>query len=210
MEGVKLSFEFIPSCCFQWRLQQALHALIDLIKWTFSPLAVLMHKPAVCRQTLSYLTRSTRVFAYLYFTERSTFQVPHRASQPTLRRSLWGLDSLTISRHSCGCSERHRRSSKHYDSHLFRVCPQWRIVPHTMIGRYTHLSLSQYLQQPCCFSQILLCFILMKSNYFYLPLFTPNLEYLITHTLLTLMWSSVTHVSSCASHPPAMNFTNKE
>lgn len=141
MKRVKLSFEFIPSCCFQWRLQQALHALIDLIKWTFSPLAVLMHKPAVCRQTLSYLTRSTRVFAYLYFTEWSTFQVPHRASQPTLRRSLWGTDSLTISRHSCGCSERHRRSSKHYDSHLFRVCPhqQWRIVPHTVIGRHTHL-----------------------------------------------------------------------
>lgn len=60
MKIVELLSEFVLSCCFQLRLQQALHALIDLIKWTFSPLAALMDEQAVCRQTFSYLTQSTR------------------------------------------------------------------------------------------------------------------------------------------------------
>lgn len=83
--------EFVPLCRFLWRLRQALHALINLIKWTFSPLAVLMHKTAVSRQTLSYLTRSTRalLISISQSDPRSKFPSEHRS--PRLPPFLWTL-----------------------------------------------------------------------------------------------------------------------
>lgn len=51
-----------------------------------------------------------------------------------------------------------------------------------------------------------ICFVIIFS----FPLFTPNLECPITYALLTLILSSMTHVSSCSFHPPAMTFTKKQ
>lgn len=75
--------EFVPLCSFLWRLRQALHALINLIKWTFSPLAALMHKTAASRQTLSYLTRSTRALLISISQSDPRSKFPSEQSQPT-------------------------------------------------------------------------------------------------------------------------------
>lgn len=98
VKWIKLLFEFVPSCCFQWMPQQALHALIDLIEC--SSLVVLMHKLAACRQTWSYLTLSTRAVLICISQKWSTFQVPLSASQPTIHASLCVSASLIIYCHS--------------------------------------------------------------------------------------------------------------
>ncbi|TKS66955.1 hypothetical protein D9C73_001722 [Collichthys lucidus] len=72
----------------KWRRQRALHALIDLIKWTFFSFGCPDAQSGGV-QTNIELSHTEHVgFGYLYFTERSTFQVPLRASQPTLTRSV--------------------------------------------------------------------------------------------------------------------------
>lgn len=97
VEWIKRLFEFVPSCRFQWRLRQALHALIDLIEWTRSR----SDARTGSMQTNTELSHPEHEgCAYLYFTEWSTFQVPLRASQPTIHASLCVSLSLIIHRHS--------------------------------------------------------------------------------------------------------------
>lgn len=122
--GVKSLVWVCAIVLFSVEALQALHALIDLIKWTFSPLAVQMHRASLCRQTLSFITQSVR--PYLHFTERSTIQsVPQSAAAHATRCVPLRISLIDNPHRNYERSERHRGSSKHYDSHLLSDFPQW-------------------------------------------------------------------------------------
>lgn len=73
-----LQYFYSTFLCLQ-RLWQALHALIDLMKWTFPPLAVLMPKASACRHASNYLTLCNKDVAYLRFTEPSERSLEHHS-----------------------------------------------------------------------------------------------------------------------------------